>query len=167
LVTAAGLLFADAAESVRDRGDVLSRRTHRWAVADRVAWGEDRIDLPREASKVCDGISILLDTPAPERHFVHADLSGNVYLDHAGVPVVLDVSPCLRPRRWAAAIVVADAVLWYGADAALATRFASDPADRDLFARAMMFRMVAEQLASDPRHGASLEPYRDVLATMT
>lgn len=93
-------------------------------------------------------------------------MSGNVFLDPAGVPVILDVSPYLRPRRWAAAIVTADAVLWNGASVSLAASFASEP-DRDLLGRALIFRLVAEQLADNPRHGALLEPYRRLLSALT
>jgi hypothetical protein len=48
----------------------------------------------------------------------------------------------------------------------LARGFGDDPADRDLLGRALVFRLVAEQLAEDPRHGARLEPYRRVLAEL-
>jgi hypothetical protein len=45
-ITAAGLLFADSAERARDGGaDIVARRSHRWAFADRVAWGEAKPDL--------------------------------------------------------------------------------------------------------------------------
>ena len=91
---------------------------------------------------------------------MHGDLTGNVCLDASGVPVILDVSPYLRPRRWGAAIVVADATLWHGADISLARRFASEAEDRDLLGRALTFRLVAEQLATDPRHAGDLGPYR-------
>lgn len=153
----AGLRFADAAERARQGGrEILERRTHRWAVADRVAWGEARVELDSNASDLQNRISARLrDVPA-EEHFVHGDLSGNVHVDRSGVPVILDVSPYLRPRRWAVAIVTADAVLWSGADLTLAESFASNATDRDLLARALIFRLVAEQLATDPRHDALL-----------
>jgi uncharacterized protein (TIGR02569 family) len=156
----AGLRFADAVERVRVGGrEILERRTHRWAVADRVAWGEARVDLDPRALDVVKRLSAWSSDAAREEHFVHGDLSGNVYFDQSGVPVVLDVSPYLRPRRWAVAIVIADAVLWSGADVSLARTFAADHDQRDLFARALIFRLVAEQLAGR-RHDALLHPYR-------
>lgn len=166
-IARAGLRFGDAAERVRDGGGaVLARRTHRWAVADRVAWGEGSVALGAECAEVRDAISHLLDSRAEDEHFVHGDLSGNVFFDDAGVPVILDVSPYLRPREWAGAIVIADAVLWNGADLSLARSFAGDSQHRDLLARALIFRLVAEQLADDPRHHALLQPYRDVLRAL-
>ena len=80
--------------------------------------------------------------------------------------IMRHVSPYLRHRRWAAAVVVADAVLWHGADAALAQGFSLNRSDRDLLGRALVFRLVAEQLAADSRRGAALEPYRRVLESL-
>lgn len=161
----AGLRFCDAAERVRhDGAEVLARRTHRWAVADRVAWGEQQVQLESEAADVHDQLMRFVQVPVRrDEQLVHADLTGNVFVDPEGSPVILDVSPYLRPREWAAAVVVADAVLWNGADLSLARSFARDAASRDLLARALIFRMVAEQLAGSPRHGGFLQPYRDVL----
>ncbi len=167
-VVDAGLRLGDAVEAVRRGGeDVLDRRHHRWAMADRVAWGEEDIALSSPATEVREEIAAqLLTTADRERHFVHGDLGGNVFLDPSGVPVVLDVSPYLRPRRWAEAIVVTDAVLWDGADPELARSFAFSSANRDLLGRALTYRLVAEQVSRDPRHAALLPPYRALLAAL-
>jgi uncharacterized protein (TIGR02569 family) len=167
LIMEAGLRFGDAVERVRTRGEAaLASRTHRWAVADRVAWSEAVAELPRDAADVLSRITDRLDRPRQDRHFVHGDLSGNVFLDGSGMPVILDVSPYLRPREWAAAIVVADAVLWNNAPITVARNFIANRGECDLFARALIFRLVAEQLADHPRHGALLEPYTNVLAAL-
>jgi uncharacterized protein (TIGR02569 family) len=174
-VVAVGLRFSDAAEAVRDAdAGVLAARTHRWAVADRCAWGEGQLDLASEApeapeapeaAEVHERLTALLGDPPTARQVVHGDLSGNVHVDRSGTPVVLDFSPYLRPREWAAAVVIADAVLWNGAPLSLARSFASTRPGRDLLARALIFRMVADQLAATDRgHGAHLAPYRRVLA---
>jgi uncharacterized protein (TIGR02569 family) len=163
-----GLRFGDAAERARPtQVDVLEDRTHRWAIAERVAWQEARVDLAPAAAGVGAALARLLAPhPDTERRFVHGDLTGNVFLDGTDEFVVLDVSPYLRHRRWAAAIVVADAVLWHDADMAMAEELVADPADRDLLGRALIFRLVAEQLATDPRHGALMEPFRRVIARL-
>jgi uncharacterized protein (TIGR02569 family) len=167
-IATAGLLFADAVECVRDGGaDVLARRSHRWAFADRVAWEEAKPDLNTEATEVYLAITHLLTDQVIGDQIVHGDLTGNVYFDPSGVPVILDFSPYLRPRRWAVAIVFADAVLWNAADLSLARSFATDPNDRDLFCRALIFRLVAEQVAERPRHGAHLRPYLEVLSVLS
>jgi uncharacterized protein (TIGR02569 family) len=167
-IATAGLIFADAVECVRDGGaDILAGRSHRWAFADRVAWGEAKPELDQEATEVYLALTARLTGRTTKDQIVHGDLTGNVYLDPAGIPVILDFSPYLRPRRWAVAIVFGDAVLWNGVDLSLARSFAADPNDRDLFARALIFRLVAEQMAAVPRHGAHLQPYRDMLSALT
>ena len=166
-VIAAGLCFCDAADAAMTGGaDVLARRRHRWAVADRCAWDEEPVHLDPEAADVRVRLRGLLSEPLPDRQLVHGDLTGNVHLDPSGTPVVLDFSPYLRPRRWAAAIVVADAVLWHGADPGLAQALARTAGARDLLGRALIFRLVAEHLAVAPRHGARLGPYRRLLAAI-
>lgn len=167
-VTATGLRFSDAAEVAREgQTGPLADRTHRWAVADRVAWDEVGVELVPEATEVYVGLVALLGDPPADRQLVHGDLTGNVYVDESGVPVVLDFSPYLRSRNWAAAIVVADAVLWHGAGPSVTASLAASEAGRDLLGRALIFRMVAEQLAAHPRHDAHLDPYRRVLSILT
>ena len=169
-VMAAGDAFADAAAracSAADARAALAHRTHRWAVADRVAWGEEEVDLAPDAAALIGRLSAFLD-PAPRGgQIVHGDLTGNVFLGGDDIPVVLDVSPYVRPRRWAAAVVVADAVLWNGAPPALAAGFVTGTPDgRDLLARALGFRLVAEALAERPRHHGVLEPFARAAAAL-
>jgi uncharacterized protein (TIGR02569 family) len=164
-----GLRFGQAATRVPMNRNVLATRTHRWARADRVAWGEEFVPLESAAAEVASRIVTLVASPPPpdESTIIHGDLTGNVAVDPDGVPVVLDISPFVRPRRWAGAIVVADAVMWNDAPLSLAQSFGDDESGRDLLGRALMFRLVAEQLAirtgDSPRHVAALEPYRRVL----
>lgn len=166
-VVAVGLRFGDAAEAAREGGtEMFASRSHRWAVADRFAWDEVQLDLASDAAAVHAGLRSLLDDPHVGGQVLHGDLTGNVHVDASGTPVVLDVAPYFRPRGWAAAIVVADAVLWNGAELALARSFARTAPARDWLGRALIYRMAAEQLAARPRHGAHLEPYRRVLAAL-
>jgi hypothetical protein len=168
VVTDVGLRFSDVAEAARDgQAGPLGDRNHRWAIADRVAWGDVSVDLVPEASEVLGRLGSLLGDPPTDRQVVHGDLTGNVYFDASDVPVVLDVSPYLRPRKWAAAIVIADAVLWHGAEPSLGASFAATESGHDLLSRAVIFRMVAEQPGAEPRNDADLEPYRRVLSMLS
>jgi hypothetical protein len=161
-----GLRFGEAATALAPPPDVLHRRTHRWAVADRVAWDEADVDLDQpEARELLARLRALVpDGPIDRRAVVHGDLTGNVFLDSDGQPVVLDISPYLRAPGWGAAVVTADAVLWNGAPLTRAAEFD----DRGLLARALIYRMVAEQLApvGSARHGALLEPYEPVVEAL-
>ena len=62
-IAAWGLRFMDAAERVRSGpSEALRGRDHRWAVADRVAWGEADVDLSPEA-RGCRSRSLLCCSP--------------------------------------------------------------------------------------------------------
>jgi len=169
-VFAAGRRFADATEALgptASDAEVLAARGHRWARADRCAWGEEDIDLAGVAGSVLFSLRDLTDAPTGERRIIHADLTGNVHVDPWGTPVILDLSPYLRPLRWADAIVVADAVTWWTAPLDLATSFAASDEGRDLLARALIFRLVAEQLGGSAGDPNNLEPYQSVLRHLT
>lgn len=138
----------------------VSSRTDRWAVADRFAWGEVDLDMAADASELVARLRAA-EGPAHGRpQIVHGDLTGNVLFDADDRPTVIDFSPLVRPPDHAIAIVAADAMLWHGADTDVVERI--DP-DRCAIARALVFRLVAEQLGDDPRHGARLADHRRVL----
>jgi len=162
-IIAAGLAFGDAATRVwpDEQADALTTRGHRWAVADRVAWGEASVAAPPEVEDVCAQLRALCGPVEGPRQVIHGDLSGNVFVDPDGVPVVLDFSPYLRPRLWAAAIVVTDAVLWHGAPPAGLDRYP------DLASRALLFRLVADLLVPGSDPGRYLGSYRAAVGALS
>jgi uncharacterized protein (TIGR02569 family) len=113
--------------------------SHRWAVADRVAWGEQAAELP-ERMRPLLARRRPVDLP---RQLIHGDLGGNVLFHDALPPAVIDVSPYWRPPGYAAAIVVADAVAWEGADDGLVERLLRDQGDQ-LLLRAVLFRVAVD-----------------------
>jgi uncharacterized protein (TIGR02569 family) len=163
-----GLRFCDAAERARRRDDdALAGRTHRWAVADRVAWEQQPLALTGTAGELLDEMLDGLVDIRRERQFVHGDLSGNVFVDDRHTPVILDVSPYLRARRWAAAIVLIDAVLWHGAGMNLLRTLTSDTDGTDLVRRALLFRFVADQLSQTSQPPSPVDSYRNTLHALT
>lgn len=160
-----GRRFSTAGTEALDGSEhLLGNWTHQWAIADRVAWNELDVTLNDEATALLHELRGLLGPlPTAGRALIHGDLAGNVFVVPGGFPVVLDISPYLRPGMWVGALVIADAALWLGADLALASSFAGNDVDRDLLGRALIFRLVAEQLTQDEPAGVMLEPYRAVL----
>jgi uncharacterized protein (TIGR02569 family) len=137
----------------REARAVLTGRRHRWAIADRVAWGEDTVDLhPRTATllaSVLEPLEQLDSSGDSDPQLVHGDIGGNVYFDADGTPVVLDFSPYIRPRRYADAIAVVDAMLWNGGEPELTELVGPNtPARAELLLRAFVFRLVAEDLGT-------------------
>ncbi len=126
----------------------LALRTHRWAVADRAAWGEIEAPHPGAGSRrLLDAARLLAVDEGLPLQLVHGDLSGNVLLAEGLPPAVIDVSPYWRPAAYADAIVVIDALLWWRSDSALLAL--GQPvglptrAWRSLLTRALVFRLLA------------------------
>src|SRR5664279_4321517 len=97
----------------------LHLRRHRWAVADRAAWGRPR---PAVGPRFCGLLSRLGRHVVAEGlgdQLVHGDLSGNVLLSDGLSPAVIDMSPYWRPTAYADAVIVVDALLWWRADPTL------------------------------------------------
>lgn len=125
--------------------EAIGRRTDRWAIADRVAWGEqapDSFGLHTEVLELLRRLRAHQDDRTESPNIVHGDLASNVFVDPSGTPTVLDLSPYVRPARFGSAIVVVDHLLWFGGAPTL-----RQLADDDSLARALTFRVVAHQLA--------------------
>jgi len=76
---------------------------------------------------------------------------------------VLDFSPYVRPLCYADAIVVADAMLWERAGPELFDLLTPGAVGIQVLLRALVFRLVAEDLGTAPRHHKELGPFRRVL----
>jgi len=144
----AGARFHAALRKV-PRPGFLEARSDRWAVADRMAWGE----LALSGCEADERVSALARRLAPGHllldasQVVHGDLTGNVLLHPDLPPAVLDVSPYWRPPAYASAVVVADALLWHDADEDVLTAAADVPDLAQVLLRALLFRLVTEILS--------------------
>lgn len=125
--------------------DFLARRRHRWAVADRVAWGEESPDPVPEVKPLLEDLLGHLHASAPVGvpRLVHGDLCGNVLFAPGLAPAIIDFSPYWRPAGYASAIVAVDGVLWHDAGVALLERAAEEAGTVQALVRALVFRLIA------------------------
>jgi uncharacterized protein (TIGR02569 family) len=123
--------------------------SHRWAVADRAAWGE--APSPADAPALVRHLVARRRPVGLSSQLVHGDLTGNVLLHDALPPAVIDVSPYWRPAGFADAVVVADALAWHGAPERLAEELLRRQGDQ-LLLRAVLFRVLA-----DPPHARAYD----------
>ncbi len=141
--------------------DLLHRRRHRWAVADRAAWGDEAMEVPAPVRPLVDRLSAArqpLDLPT---QLVHGDLAGNVLFAEGQEPAVIDVSPYVRPAGWTLAVVTVDALAWAGADPVLLDELVDEPGAYQILIRALLFRLLA---AADPEaERRAYEPVADVV----
>jgi uncharacterized protein (TIGR02569 family) len=137
----------------------LAQRDDLWALADRAAWGETELELDDAG-----GGTVFRELAAARRpiklrdQVVHGDLFGNVLFAGSAPPAVIDFTAYWRPREWAAAVVVVDALAWGGADARLIDRWAELAQWPQVLLRALLFRLAAHALhpASTPASLAGL-----------
>lgn len=117
-VLEAGRAFHQAVRYER-RPAFLDLRTHRWAVADRAAWGKAPLTSGLRSARLLNPLDGLVVDERLADQLIHGDLSGNVLLTAGLAPAVIDVSPYWRPAAYADAVLVVDALLWWHADSSL------------------------------------------------
>jgi uncharacterized protein (TIGR02569 family) len=149
-ILAVGERFHRALAGLERPSSILDARTDAWARADRMAWGEDDAGRFARVPEVAHLLAMRNAVSAPSQ-LIHGDLSGNVLFADGLAPAVIDLSPYWRPAEYASAIVVVDAVLWYGADVELLSVVGAP----QLLVRALLFRLLA---TADP--AGAVQGYR-------
>jgi uncharacterized protein (TIGR02569 family) len=124
----------------------IDERSHRWAIGDRVAWG----DLADEPYRHIPFVADLRDSLRPIHatdQLIHGDLAGNVLFAADEPPAIIDLALYWRPIAYAEAILVADALIWEGAgDDLFDYAKGTHPDFGQFLARALIFRLVATLL---------------------
>jgi uncharacterized protein (TIGR02569 family) len=121
----------------------LANRSHRWAHADRVAWGEASADPSPEVASLLVRLQRMTQPVSGSPQLIHGDLAGNVLFHDAHPPAIIDFSPYWRPVEYADAIVAVDGLLWFEADHALLSAASSGAQFGRYLVRAAIFRLIA------------------------
>jgi uncharacterized protein (TIGR02569 family) len=124
------------------RPSFVAARTDPWAIGDRVAWGEASVDSYREVPQIARLANRLAPVEARSQ-LIHGDLTGNVLFADGLPPAVIDLSLYWRPPTFATAIVVADALVWEGADQTLLASVGDVDDVGQMLLRALIYRLVA------------------------
>lgn len=165
-----GNRFHNATVAIPPPIEMLGARSHRWARGERHAFDEAEIALPREVAMVDDQLRAWCVPERATAQVVHVDLTHNVFLDAAGTPVVLDISPGYRTPTYCAAVVIADALVWSGADIRTVDALGGIDTARPVLARALRFRLATDHLSrvEGTRSDSDrwLEIYRGVMASL-
>jgi uncharacterized protein (TIGR02569 family) len=123
-----------------ERPAFIDQRTDPWSIGDRVAW--DEAEPPARHPLLDRLLDVRRPVELPDQ-VIHGDLTENVLFADPLPPAVIDVTPYWRPRGFAAAVVVGDAICWRDADpgqlAAAASAIAEFP---QLLVRAVIYRLV-------------------------
>lgn len=119
-----------------DRDDLLSRSAA-------AAFGERRLLLdPATGGSLYDQLAGYRTSVGLAPQVVHAELFGAVLFGEDGVPALIDIVPCWRPKEWAAAVVVVDAIAWGGGEEALLQRWSHLEEWPQMLLRAVLHRLA-------------------------
>lgn len=144
--------------------EFLDRRADRWRIADRIAWG----DLPATEFEGTEHVGRLLRARRPlslPSQLVHGDLVGNVLFADGLPPAIIDLSLYWRPVGYSAALVVADALAWEGAQPSIIELIEHFEGWPQLLLRAAIFRIAVSELArrAEPWRNDLTEHYRPLV----
>jgi uncharacterized protein (TIGR02569 family) len=103
------------------RPDWLDRVTldDQWTIADKVAWDELEFRFHPRVAPIAKRLRSCLRRIDSPSQLIHGDFGGNVLFSDLLPPAVIDLSPYWRPAALAVGVVVADAIVWEGAEASL------------------------------------------------
>ncbi|XVV16773.1 TIGR02569 family protein [Actinoplanes sp. CA-131856] len=167
-VLRAGIAFHEAISGLR-RPAFLDLRDDAWSHGDRVAWEETPVEGSPAAMKL---LQPLLDARHPVdlvSQAVHGDLLGNVLFAAGLPPAIIDWAVYWRPRSWASAVAVADALCRHDAPPALLTGRSDLPQWGQMLIRALIYRIVThdENFGSAGWTPYQVEAYQPVIELAT
>ena len=93
------------------------REQNPWVIADKVTWGEMEIVHHPQIAPSVEKLMRCLDEVNDKSQLIHGDFGGNVLFSQP--PTIIDFSPYWRPVEFAIGVIIADAVVWDGADISL------------------------------------------------
>jgi uncharacterized protein (TIGR02569 family) len=143
----------------------LQERVDRWAVGDRVVWGEAEVPVPDELNEQITRLTDMLVEVEAADQVVHSDLCGNTLVHHELPPAIIDFSAFFRPAEYAEGILLSDAVIWEDAPTRLVEDWMSGDRHRQMLIRACLFRLytaavgwpdMPDRLTTISRHHAPL-----------
>ena len=137
------------------RPSFLDQRSSRWAISDRVAWGDIPASEFPHVRHLPELVSARRPVTAPSQ-LIHGDLTGNVLFDSAQPPAIIDFSPYWRPAAYASAIVIADALVWEGADCQVLDAVTHIGDFGQYLIRALIFRAVTDWIFSQEEPAISV-----------
>ena len=158
-IIAAGMRFHDAVATVPKPSSVLEATPAPWAQADRIAWEE--AEAP--AIPGVPGVGWLLDSLRPitePDQLIHGDLSGNVLFADGQPPAIIDFSPYWRPKLYATAIVLVDAIAWHNAGPQVLDQLLGQRDGTQLLMRAALLRLFSDSVPAAGRYDVLIDALR-------
>lgn len=95
------------------------REQNPWVVADKVTWGEMELVHHPHIQPAIEQLRKCLQKVDTKSQLIHGDFGGNILFSDTLPPAIIDLSPYWRPVPFAVGVMIADAIVWEGADFSL------------------------------------------------
>lgn len=122
--------------------DFFDKGTDRYTIADKIAWQELPLSAHQKVMSILQKLASLIRPINAQNQLIHGDFTGNILFQKGVLPGVIDFSPYWRPANYAIAIMVADAIVWEGADESIFALVSDIPDIYQLIVRAEIGRII-------------------------
>ena len=137
--------------------DFISKRNNPWAIADRATWDEQTIAHHPILQEQLSRLQKLLKPIDLPSQIIHGDFTGNILFHGSLPPAIIDFTPYFRPKDFAKAIILVDAIVWEGADKSIFELVKDLPEIKQLVIRAEMRRLIEIEECANYFQKGSLE----------
>ncbi len=124
-----------------EKPDFIGKRTHPWEIADKMIWGEIKLEYGTQLKSVISRLEPLLKPVNFKSQIIHGDMSGNILFHLGQKPAIIDFSPYWRPSEYAVAIIIVDSIVWENAPISLIDSLEDTMYMNQLLIRASMWRI--------------------------
>lgn len=122
----------------------IEERNDPWSVADRVTWGEFDKKYEKEFQNIIDDIEAHCSQVNLSEQIIHGDIAGNIVFENDLPPAVIDITLYWRPKDYAKALLVVDAITWEGAKPEIFDLVRDLPNIEQLILRAGLRRIIEQ-----------------------
>ncbi len=122
--------------------DFIDARTDPWAIAGKMTWDELPMRADKRLTSYIETVTKHLQPLTKQSQIVHGDITGNMlFADHLP-PGIIDFTPTWRPKEYALAILIVDAITWEGADETIFSYIEHEKNMFQFLLRAALFRTL-------------------------
>jgi uncharacterized protein (TIGR02569 family) len=133
-------IFHSALKDV-EKPRFIEKASHPWAVADRMVWGEQKLEYGQRLSVVMGQLMEMVKPISLPHQLIHGDMTGNILFQDNLVPAIIDLSPYWRPAEFATAVIIVDSIVWEGADESLLSEMDNTVVSNQLLVRSALWRI--------------------------
>ncbi len=122
----------------------IEARNNPWAIADRVTWGELKIQYEEKFQNIINVIQPILKPNNLSYQIIHGDITRNIIFNEKEFPGVIDLTLYWRPKDYAKALLIVDAITWEDTNLDVYNLVVDVPEINQLLLRAGLRRIIEQ-----------------------